>query len=140
MKLTDKDINFISQDLMVGMKVLLNRQTLEYKSVIDLDDIHDTEYCDFEIEKIQNAWLDQITLSKMDSNKAYNVMMDFVHEITDNRLQDKVVRILGEKSPFARFKIEVESSNHRQRWFDFKALKYMEYVKEQLDAANIEHD
>jgi len=140
MKLTAKDINSIAQYLMGGLKVFINRETLEYKSVLDWDDLNESEFWDDETKKIENEWSDYILISKMESHDAFRVMEDFFYEITDQHLKENIIKILNRKSPFANFKAEVESSSHRQKWFEFRTMKYEEYIKDQLDIDGIEYD
>jgi len=140
MKLTAKQINEIAQELEAGMKVFLNRETLEYKSVLDWDDMVDPEIWEEEIEKIENEWTDYIVINKMESRDAFRVMEDFVDEIDDQRLKEDLIKILSRKSPFANFKAEIESSEYREKWFTFRIKCYEDYVKEQLKDENIEFE
>jgi len=140
MKLTAKQINEIAQELEAGMKVFLNRETLEYKSVLDWDDMVDPEIWEEEIEKIENEWTDYIVINKMESRDAFRVMEDFVDEIDDQRLKEDLIKILSRKSPFANFKAEIESSEYRKKWFAFRIKCYEDYVKEQLKDENIEFE
>jgi hypothetical protein len=39
MKLTVKYINDMTQDLEAGMKIFINKDTLEYRTILDLDDL-----------------------------------------------------------------------------------------------------
>jgi hypothetical protein len=78
MKLTAKQIHEIAQDLEAGMKVFLNRETVEFRTVLDWDDMADSEPWDEEIEQIENEWSDYIVLSKMESRDAFRIMEDFV--------------------------------------------------------------
>ena len=94
MKLTAKDINSIAQYLMGGLKVFLNRETLEYKSVLDWDDLNESEFWDDETKKIENEWSDYILISKMESHDAFRVMEDFIYEITDQHLKENIIKIL----------------------------------------------
>ncbi|MBL7128422.1 MAG: hypothetical protein ISS16_05485 [Ignavibacteria bacterium] len=137
MKITAKQIHEISEDLQTGMKVLINKETLEIKSILDWDDTFiDTEFWEEELEKIENEWTDYSVISKMESWEAFRIMEDFVAEITDERLKEDLRKILNRKSPFANFKSEIEASSYRQKWFDFRDLKYEDYVKEQLKLEN----
>ncbi len=67
-------------------------------------------------------------------------MVDFVDQVDDKRLKEDLIKILNRKSPFANFKMEVESSNHRQKWFDFRTKSNEDYIREQLDLENIEYE
>jgi len=143
MKLSSKDINEIAQELETGMKVYLNRETLEFRSVLDWDDMYDTdnsEYWDEEVRKIEKEWKDYIVITKMETREAFRVMENFVSVVDDAKLQGDLIKILNRKSPFANFKDEIDSSDYRQKWFDFKAKSYEDYVREQLDYEDIEHE
>jgi hypothetical protein len=140
MKLTSKQINEIAQDLETGMKVYLNKETLEFEAVLDWDDMTDPEPWEEIIEKVENEWQDVIVFEKLKSRDGFQIMEDFIDEIDDQRLREDLTKILNRKSPFANFKDEIESSSYRQMWFDFRTMKHEEYVKRQLDDENIEYE
>lgn len=141
MKIKAKQIRDISQELQLGMQVYINRKNLETKSILDWDDsLGDTEFWEEEHEKIENEWTDYFILTKMESWEAFRIMEDFIYEIDEDRLKEDLIKILNRKSPFANFKAEVETSSHRQKWFDFRDKQYEDYVIEQLKLENIEID
>ncbi len=137
MKLTRKQINDIAQELECGMKVFIYREDLEIRTILDWDEMADSEPWEEELEKIENEWTDYVVLEKMKSGEAFNIMVDFIDKVDDERLKEDLLNILNRKSPFANFKAEVESSSYRQQWFDFRTNKHEEYVKEQLETENI---
>ena len=140
MKLTSKQITEIAQDLETGMKVYLNKETLEFETVLDWNDMTEPEPWDEIIEKIENEWTVVMIFEKLESREAFQIMEDFLDEIDDQKLKEDLIKILNRKSPFANFKFEIESSDYRQKWFDFRNMKHEEYVKRQLDYENIEYE
>jgi hypothetical protein len=140
MKVTSKQINEIAQYLETGMKVYLNKETLEFESILDWDDMTDPEPWDEIIRKIENEWRDVMIFEKFESRDAFQIMEDFVYEIDDLKLKEDLIKILNRKSPFANFKAEIESSAYRQKWFDFRTMKHEEYVKRQLADESIEYE
>jgi len=140
MKLSKQQIASIAEELDIGMTVYINRATLEIKTVLAWDDLIESEFWDDEIEKIEEEWTDYIILEKMESRTAFLVMEEFCDEVQDERLREDLIKILSRRSPFANFKIEVESSDYRQKWFDFKAKKYEEYVMSELEFEDIEFE
>ena len=140
MKLTSKQINEIAQDLEAGMKVYLNKETLELESVLDWDDMINPEPWEKIMEKIENEWTDYMIFEKHESREAFQIMEDFVDKIDDQKFKEDLIKILNLKSPFANFKVKIESSAYRQKWFDFRTMKHEEYVKRQLDNENIEYE
>jgi hypothetical protein len=140
MKLSSEVLHKIAQELEAGMKVYLNRKTMEYEPVLDWDDIQDTGFWEKEARRIEKKWKDYIIITKMESGDAFRVMENFVNEVDDLKLKDDLIKILNRKSPFANFKMEVESSSHRQKWFDFRTKSYEDYISEQLDLEDIENE
>ena len=139
MKLTARQINEIAQELEGGMKVFINRENLEVKSILDWEESYgDNEFWEEEMEAIEREWSDYVTLTKMESWEAFQIMEDFVDEIDDEGMKESLMKILGRKSPFANFKAEVESSAYRQNWFDFRQKKYEDYVSEELRMSDLE--
>ncbi len=140
MKLLAKQIREIAQLLEAGMKVFLNRETLEYRSILDWDDMVDPEPWEEEMEKIDTEWADYIVISKMESRDAFRIMEDFLYEVDDQKQRENLIKILGRRSPFANFKAEIESSDYRQKWFDFRTKNFEDHVREQLDDENIKYE
>ena len=138
MKISLQQIHEISQDLQTGLKTFINRETYEIKSILDNNEIYsDSEIWEEELEKIENEWTEYSIITKMESWEEFQIMEDFIEEIKDDKLKEDIIKILNRKSPFANFKAEIESSAYRQKWFDFRDLKYEEYVKENLKEEQI---
>lgn len=134
-----KQIRNISQELQCGLKIFINRETQELKSIPDPNDLYDDlEFWKDDLDKIENEWTDCITIEKMESWEAFKIMEAFVAEVQDESFKQDLTKILNRKSPFANFKAEVETSHFRQKWFDFKDKKYEEFVIQQLKQENIE--
>ena len=74
MKLTSKQINEIAQNLEAGMKVYINSDTLEFRTILDWDEISDPELWDEELEKIESEWDDYVVIEKMESRDAFRIM------------------------------------------------------------------
>ena len=141
MKITAKQIHEISQELQTGLKVYINLETLELKSILDFEDsFGDTEFWEEELERIETEWTNYTTISKMESWEAFKIMEDFVEEVKDQKLKEYLIKILNRRSPFANFKAEVESSSYRQTWFDFRDKQYENYVREQLENEKIQYE
>jgi hypothetical protein len=136
-QLSKKQVFDISQELQCGMKVFVNTDTLEYTSVLDMDDMDDFGFWDEELEKIENTWKRFITIEKMSSRKGFQIMEGFVDELGDGYFKENLIKILNRKSPFANFKAEVESSEFREQWFAFRNAAYVEYVEEELEMNDV---
>jgi hypothetical protein len=133
MKITSKLLIEIAQELDAGMKVFINKDTLEIKPILDWDDIMDNEPWEKEMEEIDRTWPNFAVITKMETWEAFKVMEEFIDEVEDEQFREGLIKILNRKSPFANFKAEVESSSYRQNWFDFKQMKYEEYASVKLN-------
>lgn len=141
MKLSKEQIKGIAEELDAGMKVFINKENLEIKSVLDWDNLmDDTGFWENELETIYNEWSDFIILEKLESREAFQIMEEFIDEVDDELMKNNLLKILDRKSPFANFKMEVETSEYRQKWFDFKLQKYIEYLKNRLELEGLPFD
>lgn len=136
-QLTKKQVFDIAGELQCGMKIYVNTDTLEYKSILDFDDMDDFSFWDEELEKIEKTWKRFFTIEKMSSREGFQIMENFVDELRDGYFKDNLIKILDRKSPFANFKAEVESSEYREKWFAFRDAAYVEYVQEKLDMNDV---
>jgi hypothetical protein len=133
MQITAKQLADMAQEIEMGMKVYINRNTYEIRSVLDWEDsIGDTEEWENEEDKILEEWEDFAVVTKMESREAFQVMEDFMVEVQDEGMRNDLNRILEKKRPSANFKAVVESSALRENWFAFRANAMQEYIKEQL--------
>ncbi|NOY38324.1 MAG: hypothetical protein GXO83_12230 [Chlorobi bacterium] len=141
MKITANQIHRIAQELDMGLDVYINRETGEVRSILDPEDLFsEGEIWEEEIKKIEKEWDDYVVLKKMDSFEAFGIMEAFVHEVDDERLQDKLVDILERRRPFSNFRAAIDDSLYRERWFAFKDGKYQEYVRKLLETEGIEFE
>lgn len=138
MKLGKEQVKEIAMEVETGMKVFINRSTLEFRSIPDVDDLSDYEFWEDEEEELESNEEDYITIETMSSGEGFEIMEDFVEEVTDAQLKKALIEALNRKRPFANFKAEVEASSHRQQWFDFRTKRYQEYVREALEDEGIE--
>ena len=139
MELTNEQIKSIAEELECGMKVYVHKKTKELKSIIDFDEniYADEEMWQEDIDEIEENIDNYIQFEKMDSRESFQVMEDFTDIVTDEELKKKLELGLRLSKPFRNFKdiIDDEGEN-RQKWFEFKSEKYIEFVKEQLSYFN----
>ncbi|HED08134.1 MAG TPA: hypothetical protein ENI57_08470 [Ignavibacteria bacterium] len=139
MELTNELIKSIAEELDCGMKVYVHKETKELKSIIDFDSNYfaDTELWQEDIDEIEENIDEYIQFEKMDSRESFQVMEDFTNTVTDEELKMKLELGLRLSKPFRNFKdIIDDEGEYRQKWFDFKSEKYIEFVKEQLSDFN----
>jgi hypothetical protein len=138
--LSDTKIKEIADELDCGMKCYYNPVTEEIKSLPDLNSFPITdEEMWADIEDEINSEIDKFVIFDiMPTHDYFQMMVDFAEDIDDVKIQEKLIRALNGKKPFRYFKDQINNSGkYLQQWFDFKVLKYCEWVKEQIEAINI---
>jgi len=139
MKLTEKQIKEVAENLDCGMRCFYNLKSGELKSVLNFDnwDGADEEQWKDDLNDIENNWIDLFEFEGMTSNDSFKVMADFTKNVNNKRLRAKLINALNRPKPFRKFKLHIENSgDYRQEWFDFKNLCYIEWVKDQIEHYN----
>ncbi len=136
MKLTEKQIEEIADSLDCGMRCFYNIKTGEIKTVLNFDSWMgaDEEPWEEESKEIDDNQADYFEFVGFESHESFRIMADFVENIDDLRLQDKLINALNRSKPFRNFKWQIDNSGeYRQLWFDFKKMRYIQWVNEQID-------
>ncbi|MBL1212667.1 MAG: hypothetical protein HND52_04785 [Ignavibacteriae bacterium] len=135
MNLTDEKIKQIAEELDLGMKVYVHKETLEIKSIIDFDDnlYADPESWQEDIDEIEANYDKYFEFYGMDSRESFRVMADFADTVTDKELKMKLELGLNLSKPFRNFKDIIDAeTDYREKWFKFKNQKSIDNVRAQL--------
>ncbi len=136
MKLNEKQIEEIADNLDSGMRCFYNLKTGEIKTLLNTDSWigADEELWKEESEEINDNWADYFEFEGFKSHDSFQLMTDFAERVDDSKLQDKLRNALNRPKPFRNFKWQIDNSGvFRQQWFDFKKMRYIHWVKEQVD-------
>jgi hypothetical protein len=133
-RLSSKQINDVAQELDAGLKCYVNKDSGEYKSILDLDHMDDSEgYWQEELEKIQAEWSNYVVIEKPSTHLEFGIMEGFAASIENEEIRDRLFYALSRNKPFRNFRNEVDyREDIRQRWFAFKQKAYEDYVREEL--------
>jgi hypothetical protein len=139
-KLTDKQIKDIAENLGAGLRCFYHKKTGELKTVLNLDSWMgaDEELWEEDLKEIEDNWDDYVEFEAMESRDAFIVMNDFIDTVEDQDFQERLTQAINRRKPFRNFMDLIDSGDYRQKWFDFKALQDIKWVKEQLDSINRE--
>jgi hypothetical protein len=135
MKLTEKQIVEIADNLDSGMRCFYNLRTGELKTLLNTDSWigADEELWEEESKEINDNWADYFEFKGFESHDSFRLMADFSESVDDTKLQDKLISALNKPKPFRNFKWQIDNSGEfRQQWFDFKKKRYIYWVKEQI--------
>jgi hypothetical protein len=142
-KLTKDQIKEIAEQLDCGMRCYVNKETGEIKSVLNFESwqTDDTEPWGDILNELDENWDKYTEIDRMESHESFELMADFAESVEDRELRDSLINALNKKHPFRNFKWVVDNSgDYRQKWFDFKNQRFIEWVKDHLDSLDIEHD
>ena len=136
MKISEAQIKEIADELEMGMVCHYHVLEGEFVCIPDTDDpFFDLEPWQESLDKIEEDEEHFVKIEKMDSRRSFQVMADFTDQLPDNRLRNKLHSILDRSKPFRNFKYEIDYSDYRQDWFDFRKNAYIDWVKKQLRLA-----
>lgn len=142
-KLTKDQIKEIAEELDCGMRCYINKETGEIKTVLNFESwqTDDRESWEDVLNDLDENWDKYFEIEKMESHESFEVMAGFAESVDSRELRDALIGALNKKHPFQNFKWVVDNSGpYRQKWFDFKNQRLIEWVNDQLEVLDFEHD
>ena len=138
MTLTEEQIKEIAENFDIGMRCFYPLKNGEIKTTPDFLDgdwiDQDTEPWQETLDKLDENWGDYFEFEKMTSNESFEIMTDFAETVDNQNLQDRIFKALNKPKPFRNFKWEIDNSGeYRQKWFDYKNQRMIEFVKTQIE-------
>jgi len=138
-KLTKDQIKEIAEQLDCGMRCYINKETGEIKTVLNFESwqTDDEEPWEDVLNDLEENWDKYVEIDRMESHESFEIMADFAENVDSRELRDSLINALNRKHPFQNFKWVVDNSGpYRQKWFDFKNQRLIEWVENKLDEIN----
>jgi hypothetical protein len=142
-KLTKDQIKEIAEELDCGMRCYINKETGEIKTVLNFESwqTDDREPWEDVLNDLEENWEKYFEIERMESHESFEVMAGFAESVDSIELRDALIGALNKKHPFQNFKWVVDNSGpYRQKWFDFKNQRLIEWVNDQLEVLDFELD
>jgi Uncharacterised protein family (UPF0158) len=80
-----------------------------------------------------------VRIPEEDRHEAYQVMEDFIAEVPDRRLRERLHTAIAGKGAFRRFKDALfEYPMARQKWFDYDEGRKREWARQWLESLDVE--
>lgn len=136
----DELIREIAEQLDLGERVFMNRETLELLTYPDPErsDVGDAAYLMDEVLDIVEEEPEQyIEFPPPTSRNSYRIMEDFMHTLSDPILQKNINFALNSGKPFRNFRRALEQDNLEDEWQAYKAKRLAEYVVNIWDEAEM---
>lgn len=132
---TEKQIEEIADELECGMRCFFNLKTGEIKTILNFDNwiIADKGPWKDDLNEIDENGDDYFEFAGFESFESFQIMEDFAESINDIGMQKKLIDALNKRKPFQHFKRQIEQSDEiLPRWFDYKRVRYIQWVKDQI--------
>ena len=141
-KLTKDQIKELADQLDCGNKCYINKETGILIFTPDFDSGYaDEELWQDDINELEENWDKYVEIDRMESRESFEVMAGFAESVDSRELREALIGALNKKHPFQNFKWVVDNSGpYRQKWFDFKNQRLIEWVNDQLEVLDFEHD
>lgn len=141
-KLTKDQIKELADQLDCGNKCYINKETGFIIFTPDFNSGYaDEELWEDDINELEENWDNYVEIDRMESHESFKIMADFAENVDSRELRDSLINALNKKHPFQNFKWVVDNSGlYRQKWFDFKNQRLIEWVNDQLEVLDSEHD
>jgi hypothetical protein len=133
--MTDEQINELADNLDSGLRCFVHKGK---KTIVATPDTINNPDCDSEwwdeaTEEIENNFDSYVEIEKMDSHESFRLMEKFIDTVDNVPVHDRLEEALRRPKPFANFKFDIDNSGlYRQKWFDFKKLQMIEWVRGQV--------
>jgi hypothetical protein len=139
MKLSEQQIKEVASTLDCGLTCFIDRKTGQVKNVLNMEnlDVLEDRVRENVLRDTGKIAYNYLEIRPMPPRDAFIIMEDFVETVENSDLQIKLTNSLRKKHPFKNFKWEIDrSGDYRQKWLDFKAIRYINWVKNYLDQLN----
>jgi hypothetical protein len=133
--LTNDQIKEIAEQLDCGMRCYINKETGEIKTVLNFESwqTDDREPWEDVLNELDENWDKYVEIERMESYESFEIMADFAENVDSRELRDSLINALNKKHPFQNFKWIVDNSGlYRQKWFDFKNQRLIEWSRKNL--------
>lgn len=133
--LSDLQIKDIAENLDIGLKCYVNKKTgnvIEIPDELRFGEI-DQENWEDVIKELNENYDDYFEIDSIDTHDSFNIMHDFVEQISNNEIKQKFVYALDKPKPFKNFKYELDYHDEiREEWFKFKLNRIIDHVTNEI--------
>jgi hypothetical protein len=77
-------------------------------------------------------WKNSLMFSPVPEEELYRLMQDFVQNLTDNRVSNKLAVLMKKKSPYAKVNAVIHKSKHSADWAEYRVKHIENLVRQRL--------
>jgi hypothetical protein len=101
------------------------------KSIVD--GYSDDELFKEDLEVLEERGDDFLMFETLESSESFEIMEDFVNQLTAGSFQTKLEKVLSNPKPFKNFNHLIHESDFREDWFVFRRKALETHIKELLE-------
>lgn len=126
--LTRNQIEDIADYLDSGLRCFYNKKTTKIITINEFENLDDLK---------ENSFDNFLEFERLDSNSSFEIMSEFVIQLKNGPIKEKLINVLHKSKPFRNFRLLIDNSaEYRQQWFDYKFKKNIEWVESQIISYN----
>jgi hypothetical protein len=135
MEVNEEILKAIAEELRLGMKCFLNKETLEVLSfphengsaAVDMEDWRE------DIKTVKNDPGNFIEIKPRDASEGFRAMEWFIDGVENEEAKLKLTQAIAGKKPFANFELRLqEFPRLRDEWFAFNENCMIDFIRQQL--------
>jgi hypothetical protein len=140
MKLTIEQIESIARELEAGLKVFVNTNSLELKTVGDWE--KDSAFTEDKwkdiLEELENNSDNYIEIEKMPQNEMLAVMESFADTLENENVKRQLELALSVSNPSVKFREIIKAAPEiKAKWLEFKHENCIDWIRTQIHHYNI---
>lgn len=136
-----KIIAEIAQELDCGNDCYFNPKTKELVAIPNFslmsDDAVFEEFCREDFDHVMKQKEEFIKIEILESSESFQIMVDFLDEIPDEKLKSQLLNNLQHRKPFRNFMNSLDHSDYREDWFAFKQKTVEKIIQEKLNTGKL---
>lgn len=135
-KLSEEQIEEITDNLDCGITCFYSLKTGGINTLLNFDSWigADQEPWEEEAKEIDENLNGYFEFEGLGPQASFQIKAEFAQRIDDPKLQGQLTNALNRPKPFRNSKWQIDNSvEFRQLWFDYKKMRYIQWVKGQID-------
>ena len=132
-KVEQNKLKEIADQLECGYRCYLQKDSLDIISFPEqiVQELDNEKWAE-QVEKVKQNPQVYLEIRPMTTTEQLRMMEDFVYTLKDQELGKRLAYVLSRPNPLLNFKQEIDYSEYRQYWFDYKTRYIQDWLSTQI--------
>jgi hypothetical protein len=132
-KIKPKILQEITDNLDFGLRAYIRKTKNKIIFLPEDREMIDEECWKKDFEELEKNIDEYIEINKWTSSYSFEIMNNFMEDLSNKPLQKKLHEALNNKNPFKIFKLIIENETEfKKQWFEYKNNCQLNFVKKQI--------